>query len=63
MLGLPLSLAWVVGWVIASFLGLLALYRWEASREARGDRAGEETGDASPEGGTGPVGSSEGEVG
>lgn len=29
MLGLPLSLAWVVGWVLASFLGLLALYLWE----------------------------------
>lgn len=33
VLGLPLSLAWVVGWVIASFLGLLTLYLWEEHGE------------------------------
>jgi len=40
VLGLPLSLAWVVGWVLASFLGLLALYAWERGR-ASGDVGGE----------------------
>lgn len=39
VLGLPLSLAWVVGWVVASFLGLLALYSWEARRERSGEES------------------------
>ena len=37
VLGLPLSLAWVVGWVLASFLALLALYLWEERTGAGGD--------------------------
>ena len=32
ILGLPLSLAWVVGWVVAGFLALLAVHLWEARR-------------------------------
>lgn len=46
VLGMPLSLAWVVAWVVASFLGLLAVYLWEGRRRdggATGDRPG--TGD------------------
>jgi hypothetical protein len=36
VLGMPLSLAWVVGWVLASFLGLLAVYLWESRRRGGG---------------------------
>lgn len=32
VLGAPFSLAWVVGWVVASFLGLLGLHLWEERR-------------------------------
>jgi hypothetical protein len=30
VLGMPLSLAWVVAWVVISFLGLLAIFLWES---------------------------------
>lgn len=51
VLGLPLSLAWIVGWVLASFLGLLALYAWERGRAPDGaeDGAGRAPGDAREE--------------
>lgn len=29
VLGVPFSLAWVVGWLLVSFLTLLAVYLWE----------------------------------
>lgn len=34
VLGMPLSLVYVVLWVVASFLVLLALFLWEGRREA-----------------------------
>ena len=46
ILGLPLSLAWVVGWVVAGFLVLAAVHLWEGRREAEDDPDGD-----GPEGG------------
>lgn len=40
VLGMPLSLVWVVGWVVASFLGLLAVYLWEGRRRGGGSPGG-----------------------
>lgn len=54
VLGLPMSLAWIVGWVLASFVGLLALYVWE-----RGQR-GRAPGDARGERGRAPGGAEDG---
>lgn len=45
ILGLPLSLSWVVGWVVAGFLVLAAVHLWEGRR-------GEDP-TAEPDGGTG----------
>jgi hypothetical protein len=38
VLGLPLSLFYLACFVVASFVVLLALYRWEIRREERDDR-------------------------
>lgn len=42
VLGMPLSLAWVVAWVLASFVGLLSIFLWESRRDGgrRGPRDG-----------------------
>ena len=32
VLGVPLSLAWVVAWLLVSFLTLLGLFLWEGRR-------------------------------
>lgn len=40
ILGLPLSLAWVVGWVVAGFLALAAVHAWEGRRDGEGDGTG-----------------------
>lgn len=32
VLGVPLSLAWVVGWLLVSFVTLLAVFVWEDRR-------------------------------
>lgn len=37
ILGMPLSLFYLACFVVASFLVLLALYRWEVRREERDD--------------------------
>lgn len=37
VLGVPLSLAWVVAWLLVSFTTLLALFLWEGRRGDRGD--------------------------
>lgn len=34
VLGLPLSFAWVVGWLIVMFVALVLLYRWDASDDS-----------------------------
>lgn len=38
VLGVPLSLAWVVAWLLVSFMTLLALFLWEGNRSDRSDR-------------------------
>lgn len=72
VLGMPLSLAYVVGWVVASFLVLLGVYAWEGRRETsarpegsagapRHPRAG--TGRPAPDDGPSPPGQPEGDPG
>jgi membrane protein implicated in regulation of membrane protease activity len=38
VLGVPLSLAWVVAWLLVSFVTLLALFLWEGRRGGRDDQ-------------------------
>lgn len=40
ILGLPLSLAWVVAWVVAGFLVLAAVHLWEGRDEGDGGPGG-----------------------
>ena len=47
ILGLPLSLAWVTGWVVAGFLVLAAVHLWEGRRGEDGRGGG---GDADSDG-------------
>ena len=47
VLGMPFSLFYLACWVVASFLVLLALYRWEAGRN---DIAGSEETDGDQRG-------------
>lgn len=35
--GVPASLAWVVGWVVATFFVLVAYHVWRERRDAGGD--------------------------
>lgn len=37
VLGMPFSLAWVAGWLVASFLALAGLYLWEERRREEGN--------------------------
>jgi predicted PurR-regulated permease PerM len=51
VLGLPFSLAWIVAWIVASFLALVA-YEWGVRRPAERDSAsstGVENSSAGPE--------------
>ena len=51
VLGLPFSLAWIVAWIVASFLALVA-YEWGVNRPAERSRASSsrgEKGSESPE--------------
>lgn len=41
VLGMPLSLAWVVAWVVISFLGLLAIFLWESRGRDGEERSGD----------------------
>lgn len=44
ILGLPLSLTWVVGWVVAGFLVLAAVHLWEGRRDEEENGAGDAPG-------------------
>jgi|GEM_PF-307946 len=58
ILGLPLSMAWAIAWILLGFVALLILDRFECRHESRqegrdGDTAGHgdrDPGDKSPEG-------------
>lgn len=42
VLGVPLSLAWVVAWLLVSFVTLLALFLWEGDRGGSRSERGED---------------------